>query len=39
LSFGFGEKKEPGVEKTEYKFDDKYLGSAKALSAKNSIET
>jgi hypothetical protein len=27
--------KERGVEKPEYKFDDKYLGGARALSAKN----
>ena len=35
LSFEFGEKKEPGVEKPEYKFVDKYLGGARAFSAKN----
>jgi hypothetical protein len=39
MPFGFGGKKEPKVEKPEYKFEVKYLGGHKAFPAKKSMDT
>ncbi len=39
MPFGFGGKKEPEVEKPEYRFEVKYLGGHKAFPAKKSVDT
>ena len=39
MPFGFGGKKEPEVEKPEYRFEVKYLGGHKAFPVKKSVDT